>query len=45
MTARLSTNSHLSFQGSGDSVSAHFHHLRKFALRHPEADAIRAAID
>jgi Antirestriction protein len=38
--------SHLSFQKPAEDVfSRHFYHLRAFALDHPEASLIFAAID
>jgi hypothetical protein len=37
--------SHLSFEYTTDIFSQHFHWLRNYALDHPEASAIFAAID
>jgi hypothetical protein len=45
ITACLFALSHLSFQIEHESIATHFHHLRDFALDHPEASAILAAID
>ena len=43
ITACLFTYSHLSFKF--DQLAERFHQLREFALGHPEAEAILAAID
>jgi hypothetical protein len=46
ITVCLFTFSHLSFQKPAeDTFSRHFYHLRAFALDHPEASLIFAAID
>jgi hypothetical protein len=37
--------SHMSFEYATDIFSAHYHQLRDFALEHPEAESIFAAID
>lgn len=44
--ATLYALSHLSFKyPSSDAIATGFHHLRDFALEHPQADVIFAAID
>jgi Antirestriction protein len=45
ITACLFALSHLSFQTEGDAIATHFHLLRDFAIAHPEAQEILAAID
>jgi hypothetical protein len=47
VTACLYAYSHLSFREDdfAESCAEHYHRLREFALRHPEAAAILAAID
>jgi hypothetical protein len=45
ITACLFALSHLSFHSTNDTIAAHFHYLREFAIGHPEAVAILAAID
>ncbi|MGH8221232.1 MAG: antirestriction protein [Steroidobacteraceae bacterium] len=45
ITACLFAFSHLSFQVQNDSIAQHYHLLRQFALDHPEAGRIFAAID
>lgn len=45
ITACLFSFSHLSFRIPSEVMSSHFHQLRDFALEHPEAGAILAAID
>ncbi len=45
ITACLFALSHLSFQVQNESIANHYHELRDFALEHPEASAILAAID
>jgi Antirestriction protein len=45
ITACLFALSHLSFQTEGDAIATHFHLLRDFAIAHPEAQDILAAID
>jgi hypothetical protein len=45
ITACLYAMSHLSFRIRSSSIAAHFHWLRDFALQHPEASSILAAID
>lgn len=45
ITACLFTLSHLSFQIQDECIASHFHQLRDFALDHPEASGILAAID
>ena len=45
ITACLFAYSHLSFQIQNDSLATHYHQLREFALNHPEAASIFAAID
>jgi hypothetical protein len=43
--ACLFAASHLSFQIPRECIATHFHHLRDFALDHPEGGAILATID
>ena len=45
ITACLFALSHLSFRVHSDKIGEHFHLLRDFALEHPEASSILAAID
>jgi len=45
ITACLFALSNLSFQIPRECIATHFHHLRDFALDHPEGTAILAAID
>ena len=45
ITACLFALSHLSLQIPRECIATHFRHLRDFALDHPEASAILAAID
>jgi hypothetical protein len=45
ITACLFALSHLSLNATNESMARHFHLLRDFALAHPEARAIFAAID
>jgi len=45
ITACLFAFSHLSFQIADERIANHYHQLRDFALGHPEASAILAAID
>ena len=45
ITVCLFTFSHLSFAYPYEPFAAHFHWLREFALNHPEASVIFAAID
>jgi hypothetical protein len=45
ITACLFALSHLSFQVQSDRIGEHYHLLRDFAVDHPEAGAIFAAID
>jgi hypothetical protein len=45
ITACLFALSHLSLQTQEDAIATHFHLLRDFAIAHPEAQDILAAID
>jgi Antirestriction protein len=45
ITACLFAFSHLSFRIPDEVIGCHYHQLRDFALEHPEASAILAAID
>jgi hypothetical protein len=45
ITACLFALSHLSFQNPAECLATHYHLLRDFALSHPEASSILAAID
>jgi hypothetical protein len=45
ITACLFAFSHLSFRVADEVISNHYYQLRDFALEHPEAGAILAAID
>jgi hypothetical protein len=45
ITACLFALSHLSFEITDECIASHFHYLREFAVTHPEATTIFAAID
>jgi hypothetical protein len=45
ITVCLFAFSHLAFQIDDRDIVEHFHLLREFALQHPEASKILAAID
>ena len=45
ITACLFSFSHLSFRIAEEAITSHYHQLRDFAVEHPEAGAILAAID